>query len=62
MEQPILLGDVQSREEQDALERLLLEALDDPRPNIEVTAAFWAEKRQRLIDRARRRSESELGQ
>jgi len=55
-----LLREAQEREADQHLEKLLLEALDDPRPDIEITPEYWAQKRYSILARlAERKRKSE---
>jgi antitoxin ParD1/3/4 len=51
-----LLREAQEREADRRLEALLLESLDDPRPDIEITSEFWDHARRRLMERVERRT------
>ena len=50
-----LLRTAQEQEAEKRLEVLLLESLDDPRPDLPLTPRFWDEAKKRIADRARRR-------
>ncbi len=50
-----LLRGAQEVESEKRLESLLLESLDDRRPDIELTPEFWEAARRRINDRAKRR-------
>jgi antitoxin ParD1/3/4 len=50
-----LLREAQERESEKRLEALMLEALDDPRPDIEITPEFWEGVKDRLQERVERR-------
>ena len=47
-----LLRSAQEEESERRIEALLLEALDDPRPDIELTPEFWERKLRSLMERA----------
>ena len=47
-----LLRSAQEEESERRIEALLLEALDDPRPDIELTPEFWQRKHRSLMERA----------
>jgi antitoxin ParD1/3/4 len=50
-----LLRDAQSREEEHRLEKLLLEALDDPTPAIPGSPEYWEALKNRALERAKQR-------
>jgi len=50
-----LLREAQEREADKRLETLLLESLDDPRPDINITSEFWDGVKKRLVDRVERK-------
>jgi antitoxin ParD1/3/4 len=50
-----LLREAQEREADKRLETLLLESLDDPRPDITITSEFWDGVKKRLVDRVERK-------
>ena len=50
-----LLREAQEREADQRLETLLLESLDDPRPDINITSEFWDGVKKRLVDRVERK-------
>jgi antitoxin ParD1/3/4 len=52
-----LLREAQTREEEQRLEKLLLEALDDGRPNIPGTPEFWDDLKNRALHRAKQRKD-----
>ena len=52
-----LLRGAQEEESERRVERLLLEALDDSRSDIEISPEFWAKKRRSLIERAEKRKQ-----
>jgi antitoxin ParD1/3/4 len=53
-----LLREAQEREADKRLETLLLESLDDPRPDITITSEFWDGVKKRLVDRVERKRRS----
>ena len=50
-----LLREAQEREADKRLEALLLESLDDPRPDIEMSSEFWDHAKRRLMERVERK-------
>ena len=53
-----LLREAQEREADKRLETLLLESLDDPRPDINITSEFWDGVKKRFVDRVERKRRS----
>jgi antitoxin ParD1/3/4 len=53
-----LLREAQEREADKRLENLLLESLDDPRSDINITAEFWEGVKKRFVDRVERKRRS----
>ena len=53
-----LLREAQEREADKRLETLLLESLDDPRPDINITSEFWDGVKKRLVGRVERKRRS----
>jgi antitoxin ParD1/3/4 len=53
-----LLREAQEREADKRLETLLLESLDDPRPDINITPEFWDGVKKRLLNRVEKRRSS----
>ena len=53
-----LLREAQEREADKRLETLLLESLDDPRPDIKITPEFWADVKKRFVGRVERKRRS----
>ena len=53
-----LLRDAQEREADKRIEKLLLESLDDPRTDIEITPEFWKGVKKRFKERVAQRKRS----
>jgi antitoxin ParD1/3/4 len=53
-----LLREAQEREADKRLETLLLESLDDPRSDINITPEFWEGVKKRFVDRVERKRRS----
>jgi len=50
-----LLREAQEEEAEKRQEALLLESLDDPRPDIEITPKFWEDMKKRAAQRVEQR-------
>ncbi len=53
-----LLREAQEREADKRLETLLLESLDDPRPDIGITPELWDSVKNRFMERVARKTRS----
>ena len=53
-----LLREAQEREADKRLESLLLESLDDARPDVEITPDFWADVKKRFVASVEQRKRS----
>ena len=54
----LLLREAQERESDKRLETLLLESLDDDRPDVKISPEFWEIAKKRLVERVERKTRS----